>query len=90
VDHDIYIVGSFDDSRAMATELADLVVAKIKRATASLARREPVPKRENARGCPRFIRRTIESAQLPNNVLRIAQPIESVSTRLEGEPTHPD
>jgi hypothetical protein len=38
VDHDNYIVGSFGDSPKMATELADLAVAGIKRATASLAR----------------------------------------------------
>ena len=48
-DHDDYIVGSFGDSPKMATELADLVVAGIKRATASAARddgqgREPMPK----------------------------------------------
>src|SRR5262245_25437645 len=49
VDHDNYVVGSFGDSPTMATELADLVVTGIKRATASLARdygedREPMPK----------------------------------------------
>jgi uncharacterized protein YhfF len=38
VDHDNYVVGSFGDSAEMATELADLVIAGIKRATASLAR----------------------------------------------------
>jgi hypothetical protein len=38
LDHDNYVVGSFGDSPEMATELADLVVAGIKRATASLAR----------------------------------------------------
>lgn len=49
VNHDNYIGGSFGDSPKMATELADLVVAGIKRATASLARdygegREPILK----------------------------------------------
>jgi uncharacterized protein YhfF len=48
LDHDNSVVGSFGDSPEMATELADLVVAGIKRATASLARdygegREPIP-----------------------------------------------
>ena len=48
LDHDNYVVGSFGDSPEMATELADLVVTGIKRATASLARdygegREPTP-----------------------------------------------
>ena len=38
LDHDHYVVGSFGDSPEMATELADLVVAGIKRATASLVR----------------------------------------------------
>ena len=38
VDHDNYVVGSFGDSPKMATELADLVMIGIKRATASLAR----------------------------------------------------
>ena len=49
LDHDNYVVGSFGDSPEMATKLADLVIAGIKRATASLARvfgegREPMPK----------------------------------------------
>lgn len=49
LDHDNYTVASFGDSAEMATELADLVVAGTKRATASLARdygegREPIPK----------------------------------------------
>ena len=49
LDHDNYVVGSFGDSPAMAAELAELVIAGIKRATASLARdygdgREPMPK----------------------------------------------
>ncbi len=38
VDHDNYIVGSFGDSPRMATELATLVMARIKKATPSLAR----------------------------------------------------
>jgi uncharacterized protein YhfF len=38
LDHDNYVVGSFGDSPKMATELAGLVIAGIKRATASLAR----------------------------------------------------
>ncbi len=37
VDDDNYIVGSFGDSPKTATELADLAVAGIKGATASLA-----------------------------------------------------
>src|ERR1700759_2817349 len=49
LDCDDYVVGSFGDSPEMATELANLVIAGIKRATASLARdygegREPTPK----------------------------------------------
>ena len=49
LDHDNHVVGSFGDSPEIATELADLVIAGIKRATASLARdygdgREPMPK----------------------------------------------
>src|SRR5215831_13666700 len=49
LDHDHYVAGSFGDSPKMATELADLVVAGIKRATASLARdygegRESIPR----------------------------------------------
>ena len=49
LDHDNYVVGSFGDSPKMATALADLVIAGIKRATASLVRdygdgREPMPK----------------------------------------------
>jgi uncharacterized protein YhfF len=47
--HDNYVVGSFGDSPEMVIELAELVIAGIKRATASLARDygdggEPVPK----------------------------------------------
>ena len=36
-DHDNYVVASFGDVIEIATELADLVVAEIKRAAASLA-----------------------------------------------------
>jgi uncharacterized protein YhfF len=71
LDHDNYVVGSFGDSPEMATELADLVVAGTKRATASLARdygdrREPIPKPGDfvimldGEGRPRFIWRTTE------------------------------
>ena len=47
--HDNSVVGSFGDSPKMATELADMVMIGIKRATANLARdygegREPMPK----------------------------------------------
>jgi uncharacterized protein YhfF len=38
LDHDNYVVGSFGDSPEIATELADLGIAGIKKATASLAR----------------------------------------------------
>jgi uncharacterized protein YhfF len=53
LDHDNYTVGSFVDSSEMATELADLVMAGIKKATASLARdygedREPMPSPETS------------------------------------------
>jgi uncharacterized protein YhfF len=71
LDHDNYVVGSFGDSPEMATELADLVIAGIKRATASLVRdyrgdREPMPQRGDfvmmldGEGQPRFIWRTTE------------------------------
>jgi uncharacterized protein YhfF len=71
LDHDNYVVGSFDDSPEMATELADPVIAGIKRATASLERdycegREPTPRPGdfvimlNGVGRPRFICRTTE------------------------------
>ena len=71
VDHDNYVVGSFGDSPRMATELADLVMAGIKRATASLASDygeggEPMPKPGDfvmmldGDGHPRLIWRTIE------------------------------
>ena len=71
LDHDHYVVGSFGDSPEMATELANLVVAGIKRATASLARdygegRDPMPRLGDfvlmldGEGRPRFIWRTTE------------------------------
>ena len=71
VDHDNYIVASFGDSPDMATELADLVIAGIKRATASLARdydegRESTPTPGDfvmmldGEGRPRSIWRTTE------------------------------
>jgi len=71
LDHDNYVVGSFGDSPEMATELAGLVIAGIKRATASLvhdygAGREPIPKPGDfvmmldGEGRPRFIWRTTE------------------------------
>ena len=66
-----HVVGSFGDSPEMATELADLVITGIKRATASLARdycegREPTPTPGDfvmmldGEGRPRFIWRTTE------------------------------
>jgi uncharacterized protein YhfF len=70
LDHDNYVVGSLGDSPEMATELADLVIARTKRATASLAHdygegREPTPRRGvfvmlDREGRPRFIWRTTE------------------------------
>ena len=71
LDHDHYVVGSFGDNPKMATELADLVIAGIKRATASLARdygegRESIPRPGDfvmmldGKGRPRFIWRTTE------------------------------
>ena len=71
LDHDNYVVGSFGDSPEMATELAGLVIAGIKRATASLvhdygAGREPIPKPGDfvmmldGEGCPRLIWRTTD------------------------------
>ena len=65
------VVGSFGDSPEMATELADLVIAGIKRATVSLARdynarRQPTPRPGDfammldGEGLPRFIWRTTE------------------------------
>ena len=71
LDRDDYAVGSFGDNAEMASELADLVIAGTKRATASLARdygegREPMPKPGDfvmmldGAGCPRFIWRTTE------------------------------
>jgi uncharacterized protein YhfF len=76
LDHGNYVVGSFGDSPEMATELADLVAAGIKRATASLARdygegREPMPKPGDfammldGEGRPRFIWRTTEVTLKP-------------------------
>jgi uncharacterized protein YhfF len=71
LDHDNYVVGSFGDSPEMATELADLVIAGIKRDTASLARDygeggEPTPRfsdfviMPDGEGRPRLIWRTTE------------------------------
>jgi uncharacterized protein YhfF len=76
LDHDNYVVGSFGDSPKMATALADLVIAGIKRATASLVRdygdgREPMPKPGDfvmmldGEERPRFIWRTTEVAIKP-------------------------
>jgi uncharacterized protein YhfF len=70
------VVGSFGDTPEMATELADLVIAGIKRATASLVRdysegREPTPKPGDfvmmldGEGHPRFIWRTTEATIKP-------------------------
>src|SRR5215472_8968226 len=77
----------------MTTELADLVMAGIKRATASLARdygegREPMPNPGDfvlmldGKGCPRFIWRTTEVTIKP-----LSQVDEAFGTR-EREP-HP-
>jgi uncharacterized protein YhfF len=71
LDHGNYVVGSFGDSPEMATELADLAMAGIKRGTVSLARdygegREPMPKPGDfvmmldGERRPRFIWRTTE------------------------------
>jgi uncharacterized protein YhfF len=71
LDHENYVVGSFGDNAEMASELADLVVAGTKRATASLARdygegREPMPRPGDfvmmldGAGRARFIWRTTE------------------------------
>jgi uncharacterized protein YhfF len=71
LDHDNYVVESFDDTPEMATELADMVIAGTKRATASLARdygegREPIPRPGDfvimldGKGRPRLIWRTID------------------------------
>jgi len=71
LNHDNYVIGSFGDSPEMATELADSVIAGIKRATASLARdygdgREPTPRPGDfvimldGKGRPRFIWRTTD------------------------------
>ena len=88
--HDDYDVVTFGDSAAMATELAELVVGGVKRATAGLARQfgpdgEPPPivggyvVLLDGSGCPRAIWRTTE--------LRIG-PLNSVDERFardEGE-----
>jgi len=76
LDHDNYVVGSFGDSPEMATELADLVIAGIKRGPASLAcdygaGREPIPNPGDfvmildGAGCPRFIWRTTQVTMKP-------------------------
>jgi uncharacterized protein YhfF len=76
LDHDKYVVGSLGDSPEVATELADLVVAGIKRATASLAHdygegHEPTPKPGDfvmmldGEGRPRFIWRTTDVTTKP-------------------------
>jgi len=76
LDHDNYVVGSIGDSPEMATELADLVIAGIRRATASLTRdygegREPTPRPGDfvimldGEGRPRLIWRTIEATIKP-------------------------
>jgi len=77
------IVASFGDSPEIATELAELVIAGIKRATANLARdygegREPIPKpgdfviMVDGKSRPRFIWRTIEVTikPLPPRLMR--------------------
>jgi uncharacterized protein YhfF len=90
LDHDNYVVGSFGDSPEMATDLADLVIAGIKRATASLARdyaegREPTPRfgdfvlMLDGEGHPRFIWRTAEVAIKP-----LSQ-VDETFARDEGE-----
>ena len=70
LDHDNYVVGSFGDSPEMATELADLEMAGIKRGTISLARdygegREPMPKPGDFRHDAR--RRTASTVHLANH-----------------------
>jgi uncharacterized protein YhfF len=76
LDHDNYVVESFGDSPEMATELAGLVIAGMKRATASLARdygngREPIPNLGDfvmmldGERRPRFIWRTTEVTLKP-------------------------
>jgi len=76
LDHDNYVVGLFGDSPEMATELAELVVAGTKRATASLARdygegRDSTPKPGDfvmmldGHGHPQFIWRTTEVTVKP-------------------------
>jgi uncharacterized protein YhfF len=76
LDHDNYVVESFGDTPETATELADLVIAGTKSATASLARdyaerREPTPRTGDfvimldGEGRPRFIWRTTEVTVKP-------------------------
>jgi uncharacterized protein YhfF len=90
VEHDIYIVGSFGDSPKMATELADLVLVGVKRATASLAcdygeGREPMPKPGDfvmmldGDGRPRFIWRTTEV------MIKPLSQVDEAFARDEGE-----
>jgi uncharacterized protein YhfF len=90
LDHDNYVVGSFGNSPEMTTELADLVMAGIKRASASLAReygegREPIPTPGDfvimldGDGHPRFIWRTTEVKILP-----LSQ-VDEAFARDEGE-----
>jgi uncharacterized protein YhfF len=90
LDHDNYVVGAFGNSPEMATELADLVMAGIKRATASLALdygegREPMPKPGDfvmmldGVGRPRFIWQTTEVTIKP-----LSQ-VDEAFARDEGE-----
>src|SRR5262249_20676091 len=76
IDVDDYVVCSFGDSPAMATELANLVVVGTKRATASLRRdyadgRDPLPKIGDyvvvvdGEGAPCCIWRTVEIVVKP-------------------------
>jgi uncharacterized protein YhfF len=76
LDHDNYVVGSFGDPPEIATELAGLVMAGIKTASASLTRdcgesREPIPRPGDfvmmldGGGRPRFIWRTTEVTVKP-------------------------
>ncbi len=94
LDHDNYVVGSFGDTPEMETELADLVIAGTKSATASLARdygegREPTPRTGDfvlmldGEARPRLIRRTIEVTIKPlsRSMRRL------LGTRAQGERT---
>ena len=75
LDHENYVVGSFGGSPEMATELAGLAIAGIKRAAASLARdygegREPIKPGDlvmmlDGERRPRFIWRTTEVTVKP-------------------------